>query len=818
MNLMTPIRSETQPLDPVQLELAIEAATATVPPLWPLDGAIAVNPLAGFEALPFEEAIRAGAHRFGARSALSLVQWRRLAAAGTPPREAVRDAAIAALGGVDAAFAPLGPDLNALDCLMARLFDLPEAEPSTPAGDAVARRVADLCAAFFDAGTAALPMPGREQGLYAAALGMIGQWPESRGKQHWIAALPKTPLAAIEVLAGEAGIAAVNLEAMLAQVVARIPGWAGHIRWRLAHADAEMVEGAPAEMADVIALMLVGDRLVDAVGEPQSVATGSAGVDLARHFGVEPAALGPAGAAVAEMDQAALGLVFQHAAERHFRDALVTSLTAPTAPNKAIDVEADLVFCIDVRSEPMRRAVEAIGPYRTTGYAGFFGLPIAVREPMGGRSRQLPVLVAPQHDLALAPVAGREREAIGEQSAKRRAQGMQALFGWLKGGSASAFATAEATGPVAAALMVANTLAPRTVRRIERRWQGEGTALAPSLDRHAGCSGLGRDERLAYARALFALTGMATDAPLIVLVGHRGEAANNPYAAALDCGACAGHGGGPNARALAAILNDPEVRRELALPADGYALAAEHNTTTDVVTLFDTHLVPQAHAARLARLTQDLQAAGAVVRLTRAERLGRAPDDLATGAAHWGEVRAEWGLAGNATFIVAPRERTCGLDLAGRSFLHSYDWRRDDSGEALATILTAPMVVAQWINCQYLFSTIDNDRYGAGDKTLHNPVGRIGVVLGNGGDLRVGLPRQSLFDDDGLPRHVPQRLLTVVEAPFERIAHVIESHPILQRLFGNGWVQLVAIDPETGKARRWRTDREMAGTRPASEI
>lgn len=67
--------------------------------------------------------------------------------------------------------------------------------------------------------------------------------------------------------------------------------------------------------------------------------------------------------------------------------------------------------------------------------------------------------------------------------------------------------------------------------------------------------------------------------------------------------------------------------------------------------------------------------------------------------------------------------------------------------------------------------------------------------------------RQSLFCDDGLPHHIPQRLLTIVHAPFDRVAALVESSDILRRLwFGKGWVQLIVIDPETARARRWRED------------
>ncbi len=158
-------------------------------------------------------------------------------------------------------------------------------------------------------------------------------------------------------------------------------------------------------------------------------------------------------------------------------------------------------------------------------------------------------------------------------------------------------------------------------------------------------------------------------------------------------------------------------------------------------------------------------------------------------------MRPEWGLARNASFIVAPRGLTRNVDLEGRAFLHSYDWEQDPDGTSLTVILTAPMVVAQWINTQYLFSTIDNVAYGGGSKVTKNITGKLGIMQGNASDLMHGLPLQSVFSSDREAYHEPLRLMTVVYAPRHLIDEIVARQEVLQKLFGNGWVTLACIDP-----------------------
>ncbi|MBC7940252.1 MAG: DUF2309 family protein, partial [Chitinophagaceae bacterium] len=146
--------------------------------------------------------------------------------------------------------------------------------------------------------------------------------------------------------------------------------------------------------------------------------------------------------------------------------------------------------------------------------------------------------------------------------------------------------------------------------------------------------------------------------------------------------------------------------------------------------------------------------------------------------------------AGNAAFVIAPRARSLGAVLEGRAFLHDYDAANDADGSVLELLMTAPMLVTHWINWQYHASTCDPQRLGSGNKLLHNVVGgRIGVFEGNGGDLRVGLARQSLHDGEHW-RHEPLRLTVVIDASAEAIECVIANHAVVRQLLDNDWLHL----------------------------
>jgi uncharacterized protein YbcC (UPF0753/DUF2309 family) len=335
-------------------------------------------------------------------------------------------------------------------------------------------------------------------------------------------------------------------------------------------------------------------------------------------------------------------------------------------------------------------------------------------------------------------------------------------------------------------------------------------------------TGFTLDEQTLTVDTALRMMGLTQNlARLVLICAHGSTSENNPYESALDCGACGGNEGKPNARVLAMMANNQKVRERLAknklvIPPDTHFLAGQMDTTTDQVQLFDLEDVPPTHRADLARLQEDLKEAST---LTSQERCARFPEiqqplDERAAESHvrkrsvdWSQVRPEWGLSSNTAFVIGRRELTKGLNLEGRVFLQSYDARQDPSSRLLEVLMTGPQVVAQWINMEHYFSAVDNDVYGSGSKIYHNVVGRIGIMSGPWSDLRLGLARQTVMNGD-VPYHEPMRLLTIVEAPRGRIDKLIERHEVLRHFYHNEWVHLVALDPDDQEWYRYRPTGE----------
>ncbi|EAR23279.1 YbcC family protein [Nitrococcus mobilis] len=492
--------------------------------------------------------------------------------------------------------------------------------------------------------------------------------------------------------------------------------------------------------------------------------------------------------------------VWQRAAELSYQEELHTQLRQPppyVAPTPPV---LQAAFCIDVRSEPMRRALEAQHPaIETLGFAGFFGLPLEY-QPVGSALQrpQLPGLLKPTIQIAEGDDPG---AAVGEHRQKH----LNRLARWqeLNDAPPATFSLIEATGLRYAFKLLKDSFIPGAHRHPVNDLPQSGSWL---LSRDGAPLTLA--EKTELAAGILGAMGLTKNfAPLVLLVGHGSQSRNNPHAAGLDCGACGGQTGEINVRVLAQLLNEPTLRESMSkqgiiIPEQTRFVAALHNTTTDDIDCFDAKVSEQ--------LSGWLKAAGQRVRQERAAKLdlhtnkqANLTQSIRRRAGDWSQVRPEWGLANNACFIVAPRLRTRHLDFAGRSFLHDYEWRQDQDFKVLELIMTAPMVVTHWINMQYNASVSDNLKYGSGNKVLHNVVGgNLGVFEGNGGDLRIGLPLQCLHNGRQW-MHQPLRLSVYLAAPREAIADIVERHEAVAQLINHDWLYVFQWDIEAKKIAKY---------------
>lgn len=656
----------------------------------------------------------------------------------------------------------------------------------------VLEEVSKHCASHYDQGQALWRDPLRRRGLYDAwrlsmkydhSFEILG----IRGLNELAAGLPADPNVAIDALLSRLQIPEGMWTEFLLCTALAMPGWSA---W--ANYQTEQASRRGEECSDFAGLLAIRLACEVAVAEE---------LDFSRDWLSLERQLSERLSRPKHSNDVLVRYALLKASEIAFRNQLLSDLPGDAAVQYLRKL-AQVVFCIDVRSERLRRHLEAASTdVDTFGFAGFFGIPLELVQ-LGEKTGapHVPALISPKFKV----YEGFEGNATKTKlTADRRSQARSLRRIWreFQTSAVSCFAFVETTGLLYGLKLLSRSLGKADSK--SSRYDGVAPADQPQLG--PTLKGLSQQHvSLAHladlAESALRGIGIVSDfARLVVFCAHGSETENNPLQAGLDCGACGGHSGEPNARLAAKLLNAEHIRLALAgrgieIPQDTHFVAALHNTTTDVVQLFDVDGVPATHHDDLEQLRSLLQSASQQTRMERLPLLGgHTPDDLLRRSCDWSEVRPEWGLAGNAAFIAAPRDLTRTISLDGRSFLHSYDHRKDPGFKVLEQIMTAPLVVANWINMQYYASTVDPDHFGSGNKTLHNIVGQFGVFSGNGGDLLTGLPWQSVHDGHQY-RHQPLRLLAVIAAPREAIEAIIDKHQVVADLVHHGWVQLVAIE------------------------
>jgi hypothetical protein len=781
-------------IDLDSISRAADRAARAIPPAWPLSSSVAVNPFIGQSGESLATAGARLARVAGARVVMPRTWFLDKIEAGVIADVDLEGARVRAR-------AELRPQSLADLKAVARL-PRPEAHPLPTIADLAANasgvdwsrlideRFGAWAAGYFDAGQALWSAP-RGRGPYAAwrAVATHDLTPEIAGLAGFASFVFEAPESIAGVLARATrrlGLRPEALETYFHQLLMTLGGWAQYARYKLW--QAELAGASDATITDFLAIRLLWE---EALFERHGAQIGA---DWRKVLAQHAHPVTPSADDVVDE-------ILQEASERSAQRALATKLAAPSRRASVQKPWLQAAFCIDVRSEVFRRALETVDPgIQTLGFAGFFGLAVSHRRfASDARELRAPVLIHP----SVMSCSGDPANANADLSARVAARALRA-WGRFKLAAVSSFAFVEGTGPIYAAKLLRDALG----------WHAANVPNDPA-PRVEPAQDLAT--RIQSAETVLRAMSLTEDFARVVLItGHGANVVNNPQASALNCGACGGYSGEVNARLLASLLNDPEVRdglmaKGVAIPGETLFLAALHDTTTDKVTLYAKDQDSSSHKSEIKRVAAALAAAGKLARGERAPRLPRAAGQgsLVSRSRDWAEIRPEWALAGCKAFIAAPRERTSGLILEGGVFLHDYDWRRDRGFRVLELILTAPVVVASWISLQYYGSTVAPKVFGGGNKLLHNVVGGIGVIEGNAGALRAGLPWQSVHDGERYV-HEPLRLSVGVEAPREAITDILARHEGPRSLFDNRWLHLFALDDQGKMAWRYAGDLQWA--------
>lgn len=697
-----------------QPSFKIDECWSKISPSWPLKNVIAVNPLIGFQDLPFKDALTQGQIYF-------------------------------------------------------QQSDLPGPMQH------VNRESIKWLQSYFDEGQAAIKLPGRQDG-FLSCLRPLMSVDSHLENRHLLKTLPVDSSDIIQFCLDALIISESEADQFLTLMLTTLPGWATHISYRIDWANPDIDGTLPITKEDYLAFRLILAYLM----WPQAK-------DLLHwhNQACEDSNTSPIYETIKQQEEL-------------YQSTLINSLQGVSIHKQPKPVKAQFIFCIDVRSEVYRRHLESTGSYDTYGFAGFFGLPVSVENSVSGEHyASCPILLKPLHKISEIPCGD-----LGLcQENHKNSLDIKRLYQSTKYTFTSPFALVETVGWMSGIWMGIKTLFPDKAGRIK---ENINTKINPKGRVQINLDDISLDQQVSYAESALKTMGLTSDfAPLIFVCGHGSESLNNAFATSLDCGACGGRHGASNAKALVAILNNPSARLKLqskgiAIPQETHFMAALHNTTTDELCLFEDN-IPSHHHDNLNLIKQDLTQTQRHTCQERHLKLAgttKSNSNILLRSKDWSQVRPEWGLAGNSSFIVAPRWITESLDLEGRSFLHSYDWSQDGNSDSLTAILTAPVIVGYWINSQYLFSTLDPVAFGAGSKVTKNITGKIGVIQGNGSDLMHGLPVQSVYLTRDNPHHTPVRLSVVIYAPQDKISQIITQHELLKKLVGNEWIHILALTPD----------------------
>ena len=556
------------------LQNSIERASMVIGKTWPLYSFVTSNPLSGYENSHFRKAAENAGNLLGGR---------------VFPEACIRQAW--QQGEIDKKelLSLLSENgMNPTPEQYLKQLDTLKSTQTINSNSNLDRIVVKWLMVFMDEGLAEWEMPNKNKGFFEAWRSLAKYDKEIGGKLN--IKIPKTSTETLQQILSNY-TESEHLK-IFEYHLAALPGWAGYIKYR-EEINSPWQQQFRITLEDYLAVRLWVAKCLNTEILPQK-----------NEFQTQKFTL-------------KLQYVWLKAWEKSWQNGLIKKIEqSDTLEDKYIrsDIpDAQMVFCIDTRSELIRRNVESKGNYETFGYAGFFGIAMDYKSKETGLSiKSCPPIVTSAYKVSEIAQQNKSEQLDKYKRRNERRKSADYILKRMKNMLPSAFGYVEGSGVFYGISMVLRTLIPGSLYNPKRRNNlSYENSCEPRIKHNHEKEGFDLDipleEKIAIVKSAFDLMGWRNFSPLVLFVGHGSHTSNNPFGSSLDCGACAASPGRHNARMLAILANLKEVRNalkynyDLNIPESTVFLEAEHNTTTDEIVVFDSQ-IPDSHKDQLLKL------------------------------------------------------------------------------------------------------------------------------------------------------------------------------------------------------------------------
>ncbi|MDP3559156.1 MAG: Na-translocating system protein MpsB [Legionellaceae bacterium] len=667
-----------------------------------------------------------------------------------------------------------------------------------------------FCSAYFDAGSASWAMPHRKRGLWYNFKAFYQQSSllDSRFLKTLSQLLAQISSYSAEqtlmYLLKELNIPPLYLNDYLFELAYRYKGWSGFQKSVVAHPEwIKNPSIKPDFLQYMTILVLCEMAAIRSITQklpsiPRQKVIYLHSERFMNHFFYElqkhPELKNDLLGALPHLDDNARCYLLHRAFEQTFYQDFLSTYSTQTRIKQNNRPEYQIICCLDEREESFRRYLEADPSCETFGYPGHFGLNIQFKGYFD------------KHLRALCPVSAKPEYTVTEVARVQRHIGLRLLFfwgelQWLAALSSKTLLSGTIESFIGFFLKIIpftlDLISPRITSQL-KQWarQSINNLVQTQLHYSQEQRDVTPSEFISSAKNLLRHIGLSSQfSDYVIILGHGSSSLNNPHEAAYDCGACGGGRGGPNARMMAQILNDPTVRKilkthDIVIPNTTHFIGAYHNTGSDDLTFYDQSTEQQLVFATIKTRMQKAAQWNAQERCRRFsaimpnQSLSYYQRKARERTIDLRQPRPEYGHSSNALCIIGPRHYSRTLFLDRRAFLISYESKQDPEADILEAILTSAAPVCAGINLEYFFSFINNESYGCGTKLPHNVTGLIAVMNGYLSDLQNGLSSQMI------EIHQPIRLCLLIICTLKQVQKILSQHNEFAELCKNQWIIL----------------------------